>query len=55
LASATPEQREQIAAQIRASLARHGLDLATYNAIVQQVQTDAALQARLQALRTTTP
>jgi hypothetical protein len=51
LQSGTPEQREQAATQIRASLARNGLDADTYNAIAQQLQTDTVLQARARALQ----
>lgn len=54
LASATPAQRTEGGAQIRAILQRHHLDSNTYNAIATQAQTDTALQARINAARGST-
>lgn len=53
LTTATPEQRAQSAAQIRAILAQHGLDADTYNAIASRAQTDAAFAARIATLQST--
>ena len=51
LATATPEARTQTTAQIRAALARHNIDSATYNSIAQSAQTDTALAERIASLR----
>ena len=51
LTSATPEQRTAAAGQIRAILARHNLDGATYNAIASRAQSDPAFAERIRALR----
>jgi hypothetical protein len=51
LATATPEQRTQGAAQIRAVLQRHNLEADVYNSIAARAQTDTALAARIQAAR----
>jgi hypothetical protein len=51
LASATAEQRTQIAGQIRTALQRRNLDADTYNAIAARAQTDTQLAARIAALR----
>lgn len=55
LATATPEQRAQAAEQIRAILARHNLDGATYNAIATAAQTDQTLAARIAAAQAAQP
>lgn len=55
LSTATPEARTAAIAQIRASLQSHGLDGATYNAIATSMQTDTALAARVNGLRTAPP
>jgi hypothetical protein len=49
--TATPEQRAQITTQIRASLQRHNIDSATYNAIAVAAQTDTTLAARINGMR----
>ena len=51
LPDASAEQRSAAAGQIRSILQRHNIDSATYNAIAAQAQTDAALAARINALR----
>jgi hypothetical protein len=55
LATATPEQRTQIATQIRAALQRTNLDIDTYNGIAARAQTDPALGQRLAQLRAAQP
>ena len=55
LPSASAEQRAAAAVQIRGVLQRNNIDSATYNAIAAQAQTDAALVARINALRTPAP
>jgi hypothetical protein len=54
-AESTEAQRQQASDQIGAVLQRHQIDSATYNAIAQRAQTDAALVARINALQGTTP
>lgn len=54
-ASATPEQRTALGAQIRTALEQHNLDLPTYNAIAARAQTDQALGQRIAQLRATPP
>lgn len=51
LTTATPDQRTQATTQIRAALARHNIDSATYNAIASAAQSDTALAARINAAR----
>lgn len=51
LPGASAEQRTAAAGQIRGILQRHNIDSATYNAIAAQAQTDAALAARINALK----
>jgi hypothetical protein len=51
LATATPEEQQQAAAQIRAILGQHQLDIEVYNGIAAQAQTDADLAARIAALQ----
>jgi hypothetical protein len=51
LATATPEQRTQIAMQIRGSLERNNLTIEAYNGIAARAQTDPALGARIAQLR----
>ena len=55
LPDASTEQRSAAAGQIRSILQRHNIDSATYNAIAAQAQTDAALAARINALRAPAP
>lgn len=55
IASASAEQRTQIAAQIRATLQRHDLDIETYNQIAARAQTDPALSQRLAQIRAGRP
>ena len=50
-AESTEAQRQQASDQIGAVLQRHQIDSATYNAIAQRAQTDAALAARINALQ----
>jgi hypothetical protein len=50
-AESTDAQRQQASQQIGAVLQRHQIDSATYNAIAQRAQTDAALAARINALQ----
>ena len=50
LATATPEQRSEAAAQIRAILDRHNLDGATYNAIATRAQSDPDFADRIRTL-----
>ena len=50
LPTASAEQRAQATEQIRAILARHNLDGATYNAIAARAQSDPAFAARIRAL-----
>ncbi len=50
-AESTEVQRQQASDQIGAVLQRHQIDSATYNAIAQRAQTDAALAARINALQ----
>jgi hypothetical protein len=50
LATASAEQRTQATERIRAILARHNLDGATYNAIAARAQSDPAFAARIRAL-----
>lgn len=52
LASAAGEARTPIVEQIRAALARHNLDVNTYNAIAARAQTDQQLAGRIAQLRT---
>jgi hypothetical protein len=52
LATATGDQRQQIAAQIRTLLEQNNLDLQTYNVIAARSQSDPQLAARLNAIRT---
>ena len=52
LATATGDQRTQLATQIRDSLARNNLDLQTYNVIAQRSQSDPQIAARITAIRT---
>jgi hypothetical protein len=51
LSTATPDQRTGITTQIRAALQRHNIDGATYNAIATAAQSDTALAARINGLR----
>jgi hypothetical protein len=51
LATASAEQRTALATHIRGILQRNNLDGATYNAIAAQSQTDTALAARINGLR----
>jgi len=51
LASATPERRTQIAAEIRSALDRNNIDLQTYNGIAARAQADQTLGARIAQLR----
>jgi hypothetical protein len=51
LATATAEQRTQIADQIRAALQRNNLDIETYNGIAARAQSDPQLGARIAQLR----
>lgn len=51
LATATPEQRAQIATQIRASLERNNLTIEAYNGIAARAQSDPQLGARIAQLR----
>ena len=55
IATATPEQRTQIGAQIRAALSQHNLDLDMYNGIAARAQTDQALGQRIAQLRAAQP
>lgn len=55
IATATPEQRTQIGAQIRAALSQHNLDIDTYNGIAARAQTDQALGQRIAQLRAAQP
>ncbi len=55
LATATEQQRTQIAEQIRSALERHNIDLETYNGIAARAQTDEALATRIAQLRATQP
>jgi len=55
IATATPEQRTQIGAQIRAALSQHNLDIDTYNGIAARAQTDQALGQRIAQLRAARP
>lgn len=55
LPTATPEQRAQIATQIRAALSQHSLDIDTYNGIAARAQTDQALGQRIAQLRAAQP
>lgn len=50
--AAAPEQRAQLATQIRAVLTQNNLDGATYNAIATRAQSDQALASRIAALQT---
>lgn len=50
LSTATPEQRAAGADQIRAVLQRNNLDVATYNAIASQAQSDPAFAERIRSL-----
>lgn len=52
-AESTDAQRQQASDQIGAILQRHQIDSATYNAIAQRAQTDAALAGRITALQST--
>lgn len=49
--AASPEARAQANTQIAAVLARHNLDAATYNGIVEAMRADAQLAARVNAMR----
>jgi len=49
--TATPEQRAQLATQIRGILTQNNLDGATYNAIATRAQTDQALATRIATLQ----
>lgn len=51
LATATPEQRTQIAMQIRTSLERNNLTIEAYNGIAARAQSDPALGQRIAQLR----
>jgi hypothetical protein len=51
LANANAEQRAQASTRIRAILERNNLDADTYNAIASRAQSDAALAARINALK----
>lgn len=50
LSTATPEQRAAGADQIRAVLQQNNLDVATYNAIAAQAQSDPAFAERIRSL-----
>jgi hypothetical protein len=52
VATASPDQRAQLATQIRAILTQNNLDGATYNAIATRAQTDQALASRIAAIQT---
>jgi hypothetical protein len=54
MAMATESQKATHAQQIREVLARHSLNVATYNAIAQRAQGDAEFAARVASLRTET-
>jgi hypothetical protein len=55
LATATPEQRDQAAVQIRAILARNNITFDAYNGIAAQAQSDDQLAARIAALSAAQP
>jgi hypothetical protein len=55
LATATPEQRTQIAMQIRSSLERNNLTIEAYNGIAARAQSDPQLGARIAQLRGAQP
>lgn len=50
LSTATPEQRAAGADQIRTILQQNNLDVATYNAIAAQAQSDPAFAERIRSL-----